>query len=169
MTYIGLDDNITEFGDIISQELATFIKNNVEYIQKSIPIGQVVPIMVNIPGVPTPDPNIWQECNGSEITNPNSPLRSTGSQQRFTPDLRDRYIRAATFVGESGSSAGSNSTPMAHNHTGQTEGHVSPENCDDGGARNVQWVHAHSISQDLTTPISMEPAHFTVKFFLKIQ
>ena len=169
MSFQGIDNNITDFASIISQELATLIKGNIDYIQKSIPIGSIKPIMVNIPGVAAPDPNIWQECNGSEITNPNSPLRSTGSQQRFTPNMVDRYIRGATTPGESGSSAGSNNTTMSHNHTGVTEGHVSPENDDDGGARNVQWVHVHGIASDLTTPISMEPAFMIVKFFMKIQ
>lgn len=169
MSYVGLDDNLTEFGDIFSQELATFIKDNITYIQKSIPVGQVIPILTHIPGVPAPNPNIWQECNGSEITNPNSPLRSTGDLKRFTPDMRDRYIRAATVIGESGQVVGENAQSLSHNHGGQTGVYVTPENADSGGARNVSFGHSHPIGSDLTTPISMEPAFYTVKFFMKIQ
>lgn len=169
MSYIGLDDNLVEFADIVSQELATQIKNNVDYIQRSIPMGQIMPIMVGIPGVPAPNPDIWQECNGSEITNVNSPMRSTGNIQRFTPDMRSKYIRAVTVVGESGSSAGANAQNMAHSHGGMTGVHTTPENADSGSARNVSFGHAHPISSSLTTPIAMEPAYYTVKFFMKIQ
>lgn len=171
MAYQPIDDDLTEFGRIVSQELATLIKENIDYLHASIPVGQVCPIMVNIPGVATPDPAVWQLCDGSEITHPSSPLRSTGGNTHFTPNLTDRFVRFVTTVGESGTSGGANTTTaFSHSHGGWTGEWESPEDADpSNNAQNTSITHRHTIANDLTTPINMEPEYFILKFFMKIQ
>lgn len=167
----GVDDENSEFGDIVSQELAKDIADTVDYLVKSIPIGQISPIMTNITGVPTPDPNIWQLCNGSEITNVNSPLRSVGGLQRFTPDLQDKFIRFVSNLGIVGQNFGSNTTSdFAHDHDGLTGDHNAPVAANTVvEAANTLDKHAHGIDQRLIGPFDMRPLFITLKFFMKIQ
>jgi hypothetical protein len=169
--YVGLDDDLATFGAVVSQELATQIKQNVDYLQKSIPIGMICPIMVHITGISLPDPNYWQLCDGSEITNPNSPCRSTATTHRFTPNLTESFIRVFNATtAESGSFGGQNqTTAFSHNHSGNTGIHSPPEGA--ASNRNIYNVadHSHPIAADLTLDVDMQPPYYTVKYYMKIQ
>jgi len=171
MSEIQIDDDRAEFGIIASQELAGELSQNISAMDLLIPLGEVVPIATGIAGVPTPDPNVWQECNGSEITNPNSPLRSIGGTQRFTPDMVDRYIKVPTIFGESGLTGGENETDdLEHDHEGVTGDFTSAEDVDQSSAlQESAFVHNHTISTELSGPINIEPPFVTVKFFMRIQ
>ena len=169
--YEKIDEDDLEFGDIVSYELATIIKDNIDLLSLAVPTGEVVPIMVGIPGVPTPDANIWQECNGSEIINENSPLRTIGGVQRFTPDLRERYIKVPQIFGQSGDEGGLNDSYIfRHNHAGVTGGFVAPEDGDPSGSQFMTAInHAHTIDYSFDFATNVEPPHFTVKWFMRIQ
>jgi len=92
MSAAQIDDDKALMGVIASSELATELSSNVDAMNLLIPLGEIVPILVGIPGVPTPDANVFQLCDGSEITNANSPLRSIGGVQRFTPNMEDVWL-----------------------------------------------------------------------------
>lgn len=169
--FVKIDEDDLQFGDVISFELATILKNNIDLLSIAVPVGEVVPIMTGIPGVPTPDSNIWQECNGSEITNENSPLRTIGATQRFTPDLRNRYIKVPQIFGESGVDAGFNDNFIfRHDHAGVTGGFTAPE---DGDSSSNQFRtasnHAHTIDYSFDFAFNVEPPFFTVRWFMRIQ
>jgi len=171
-TFQGVDDDSTVFGKLVSNELATAISDALDYLQKSIPIGMISPILTNITGVPTPDPNIWQVCDGSEITNINSPLRSVGGSSRFTPDLTDRFVRFVTNLGTVGQNFGANTTnAFVHNHTGFTADFLAPQLADTelNEDFNTLAAHRHSIGTDLPGPHNLEPAFHTLKWYIKIQ
>jgi hypothetical protein len=167
----GINDIYTKFGKILSADLFTQIKSMQEYINACVPIGAIFPIMVNISGVDAPDPNIWQECDGSEITNENSPLRSTPSQPRFVPDLRDKYIRLTTQLGQVGTSGGVNQINLKHKHDVATwwsaEGADPSQGSDP--KPNTMFGHSHGMSYDLVNDINIEPNYYVVKFFMRIQ
>lgn len=162
----------SDFGDVVSVELATAMRKNLEFLRAVCAIGEVAPIMVNIPGVPLPNPNYFQECDGSEIINENSPLRSLGVTQHFTPDMRDRYI-FVTKVGSqnAGTPGGSNTTyAFKHNHGGYTGSVASAEGSRGSNeSREAAWSHNHSIAYDFPNAINMEPPFYTVKFYMRIQ
>lgn len=75
----------------INEETIKKIIYNNNWLLDLVPIGSIVYIQTNQIGGGTPDPNVWQFCDGSEIVNPNSPIRSIGLNQRFTPDMRSRF------------------------------------------------------------------------------
>jgi hypothetical protein len=162
----------SDFGDVISVELAEAMRKNLDFLRAVCAIGEVAPIMVNIPGVPLPNPNYFQECNGSEITNENSPLRSLGLTQYFTPDMRDRYIYITKIGGQNaGTQGGANTTyDFKHNHGGYT-GSVGTNHSSrhSNESREAAFTHNHTIAFSHADPINMEPPFYTVKFYMRIQ
>lgn len=171
MSFEKIDSDDLQYGDVISFEVASLLKSNIDSLSLVVPVGEVIPIMVGIPGVPTPDPNIWQECNGSEIINENSPLRTIGDQQRFTPDMRDRYVKVPQIFGQSGQAGGLNDSYIfRHNHAGRTGGFVAPQDGDPSGSQfRTKTVHDHTIDYSFDFPMNVEPPFFTVKWFMRIQ
>lgn len=167
---LKIDDDLSRFGSIMSKELAIAIRLALANLTKSFPVGEIAPIMTNLPGVSV-DPNMWQECNLSEITNPFSQLRSLPGSPRFTPDLRDSFIRIPANPGLIGTIGGSHQlTGLYHNHSGLTGYYGTPEDADPSdGADNVSFSHAHSIPADLAAAYDMQPPYFTLKYFIKIQ
>ena len=172
--FVEMDDDQGKFATIMSHELATLIQQNIAYLAASIPIGHIAPIMVNIPGVPTPDPNVWQLCDGSEITNPFSPLASVGINQRYTPDLRNKYPRCA-LLETTNPTGGTQTYDAEHDHGGVT-GDTTP-------TPNVYWegglfgphdrrkgdLHNHDLGNALADDIVVDyPAHLKVNAYMKI-
>ncbi len=172
MSFTKLDDNLAEFGDIVSWELAKALRANIDALYASVPVGEICPILTDVPGVEI-DPNIWQECNGTAITLATSPLRGTESTPRLTPDMSDRYMKvpSADPVGTYGGFNTFNG--FGHNHGGVTGVHDAPQGADwsdSGDAQyNVAAHHAHGIPWQTVGDENMEPRYYTLKFFIKIQ
>lgn len=165
-----IDDLYGNFGKIKSRELAAEVKTATDLIYAMIPVGSIHPILVHVPGCPLPDPNIWQECNGSEITNPNSPLRSQPGQPRYTPDMRERYLRITQSLGQVGFTGGVNSySGFGHSHG--IGSWSSPENADSSksGTQNTMLDHSHGMSSDLNGTYDFEPEFYVLKFYMRIQ
>lgn len=160
----------SNFGDLVSYELTELLKLNIDFMQAFCPVGGVAAIMVGIPGVPLPNPEFWQECDGSEITNPNSPLRTQGPIINTTPNLIEKYIRMPISFGQAGVSGGFNSTSLfRHNHGGRT-GDADPGNdIDDGSSIQDAVSHTHTIDYAFPNPVNVEPPYYTVKFYMRIQ
>lgn len=164
-------DGVADFSDVVSTEIAADLKLNIDFLQAVCAVGQVAPILTGLPGVPTPDPDYWQECNGSEITNENSPLRSLGANKRYVPDMRQRYIMMVKPGGQaSGTLGGENSTyAFRHNHGGITS--TIGTNSDVDHSSNMQEArdHYHTVGYSFDYPVNVEPPHIIVKFFMRIQ
>jgi hypothetical protein len=160
-----IDDNIADAGDLVSVEAFSAIADAINALMDSTPVGSICTIAVGLPGVPAPDSRVWQECDGAPITETLSPLFGQNA-----PDLRDRYLRGASSVGQIGLYGGSNTKNLQHSHGGATQ------NADAAGgavdASSGYWeavAHNHPISNDLNTPINFEPVHITCKHYLKIR
>ena len=165
-------DLISNFGDIVSIELAESLRVNIDFLQNVCAIGQIAPIMVDLPGVPDPDINYWQECNGSEITNENSPLRSLGENRHYTPDMRERFIMMVKPNSQdAGSLAGENNTYAFKHHHGGYTGSVGSNSDSDHShsAREAAFSHNHTIAFDFNYPVNVEPPFYTVKFSMSLQ
>jgi hypothetical protein len=164
------DSSVADFGDVVAWELATALKNGIDFMSGFCPVGQIVPILTNMPGVPLPDPNIFQECDGSEITNPNSPLRSQGGSPRFVPNMIDRYLRVPINFGLSGQTGGLNSTlQFKHNHGGRTNTVGTGGAIRSGYNKRHARSHSHAINTSFPNPVNVEPPYYTVKFYMRIQ
>jgi hypothetical protein len=164
------EELVSKFGDIVSNELATVLKQNMDFMSSFCPIGEVIPILTGMPGVPNPDPNIFQECDGSEITNENSPLRSQGGSPRFVPNMIGKYIRVPINFGLAGNSGGYNTTlQFKHDHGGRTNTVGVGGAIRSGYNKRHARSHSHAINYSFPNPINVEPRFYTVKFYMRIQ
>lgn len=165
--FLNIDDDQSKFGALISVELFTQLAENINYLIDGLPIGSVIPVLVGLTGVPTPDPILWQECDGSSImdANPNSPLRNGNTPDYVTEGL---YVRNYTTIGEVGNTGGSNTKDLSHDHGGITEDNPPMDNNAD--TDNDFWTgknHHHSIASALGVE-NWEPSHCRVKHYIKI-
>lgn len=163
--FIQIDDNQTDFGDLVSVELFGQLADNINHLIDAMPVGTIIPILHGLPGVPTPDADIWQECDGTTITHPLSPIRNT-----IAPDYKTegRYMRMFTNAGEIGNFGGGNTKNLSHNHGGQTgENGGMSDNADTDDDFWTGKNHSHSISTDLGI-YNFEPIHVRIKHYIKI-
>lgn len=163
-----INDNYGDFGSTVSIEVFTALAENLNSMIDAAPAGEIATIFVVLGTTPPLDPTIWQECNGSEITETLSPFRG----QR-TPNLADRYLKGALSANQSGLFGGTSQYNLAHNHTGQTQavqfGSVNVDKVQ-LGSRDYEAAefHTHFIPTDMGV-MNFEPKHFTIKHFLKIR
>lgn len=171
-----------KFSKIVSNELASELLESISYIRGNTPIGQIIPYWdFGVEGI-EPNPDYWQLCDGSVISNINSPLRNPQtpddlsgpideSKVARTPDLTDRYIRYGIEFGHAGLIGGKNEIDLAHNHGGRTGNHHHGSGADtnDGGSPAPEAVHDHShgITTDLSV-INLEPPYIGIKFYMRI-
>lgn len=131
------------------------------------PIGSIIFANINQPGAEIPDKAIYQECDGSEIVEPNSPLRSIGVNTNFTPNLEDRYIRFADSL--SGNiQEGSQEHSLQHSHTTGGPSSVG-SGMQEKGDRRYRVSHNHAVATqygDSTTFNS--PAYVYMIAYMKI-
>jgi len=182
---LKIDENVSDFGGIVSIEMMQQFKAAVEHLQLSIPIGQIAPIYIyDFPEFPLLNLDVWQECDGGIIINDKSPLYNPETPEDLSgtidelkvnrvPDMRDRYIRMSKALGEDGDFGGYNSYDFGHNHSGSTSVHIWNTNGADanniGNAHtDARYVHAHSVYSDLTNEINVEPPFFGLKFYMRI-
>jgi len=146
----------------MTEESARKIVQNSNWLLELRPIRSIVFIEVNQDGVPNIDLSRWQEANGGEITNPNSPIRSVGATLRFTPNYEDRYPRVTTSAAGPNGTGGSQTHDLEHDHGGLTGG-VSPTpgaSLEIGGDRRAHVEHMHTIADDLADGTFLDAPQF---------
>lgn len=153
----------------VSEDTVKKLIHNTNLLRALMPIGLLKAVHFNIPGSRIPPESIFQICDGAEITDPNSPLN--GSSTQNTPDMEDRLVRGGSDDTELGNEAGGNATAdLTHTHA--TGNYVS------AGGNNIlaegdnhfsAWPSHHhgNLTNGLST-ISLYPRHLKVAFFLKI-
>lgn len=160
------NEEVNYLSPINEETFKKIILNN-NWLLDLVPIGSVVYIETNAAGGGNPDSNVYQFCDGSEITNPNSPIRSTGLNQRFTPDMRGKYPRVA-MNSTTNPSGGSWSHNLHHGHgTGGPSaigGTIKTK-----GDRRRRDVHSHSVPEQYEDPTIIEtPAYIAYNAYIKI-
>lgn len=144
-----------------NEELMSKIVINNNFLMNLLPLGSILWIDINKPGgIGVPNSSVYQECDGAEIVNPSSPLRSVGIFQRFTPDIRNKYPRGANSI-DANSSGGSHNHSLLHSHGGATGGGGGGgDGIEDEGDRRHTGVHSHSIAAQYTSPTLIESPKF---------
>lgn len=147
-----MHDSEVRLSGPVHEELVRKIAQNLNFLGNLIPIGTIVFVEINKIGVTAPDESIWQLCDGSEITNASSPLRTVGLIQRFTPNLLGKHSRCSGDD-STNPTGGSYSYNFGHNHTGLTDiNQPAPANAfEEDGPRRVGNTHVHGVSMDLTS------------------
>lgn len=163
-----IHDMETDFQSPINEEtLHKMIVNN-NWLLDLRPIGSIVFINTNQSGASTPDPSVYQICDGSEITHPLSPIRSIGLSQRFTPDLRGKYPRGANNW-TTNPMGGTWDHNVEHNHGTGGPSSIGATITANKGDRSRRDVHTHSIGNALTSPLTIEtPAYIVYNAYMKI-
>lgn len=157
------DDDLSNYGELVSVEAFSAITKNLNYLIDSMPVGSIIPILAGMPGVPTPDPRLWQLCDGSMITEQRSELHDNP-----TPDFKDRYSKGADSPGLAGQTGGANEKSFNHDHGGITSFYDNADNSEFGVNFLTFHPHAHLISFDLPGTNNVEPSHFRVLHYIKI-
>lgn len=163
--FIEIDDNLADSGDLISVEMFKQLAENCNYLIDSMPIGSIIPILVGFGSTPVPDPSLWKECDGSEITVEASELRNQPA-----PDYASaggRYMRGYVSGGQVGFYGGSNTKNLIHNHGG-TQVFSPPTAADSDDDYFCPGNHAHPVNNDLQTNHNFEPVHYRIKHYIKI-
>lgn len=88
-----IDDNLGDWSDLVSIELFSALTDGLNAMIDGVGVGEIATIM-DVSGMTPPlDPTIWQECNGSLITEPNSPLRN-----QYTPNMSNAIARESDLA-----------------------------------------------------------------------
>lgn len=166
--FAAIDDTASKPGTLVSAETFGQLADNVNHLVDASPVGTIAMIMVGLTGCPTPDPTIWQVCNGAAITDVNSPLKGTNTPNYV--DTIGRYMKGYSALGTVGNYGGSNTKNLAHAHGGST-GVMNPtqnvaDTDDDFITPNP---HAHGIDSDLSAAQNVEPVHYRIAHYIKIR
>lgn len=164
-----VQDEETALSIPTNEETKRKIVHNLNFFGLLLPLGSVAMIQINQAGVTAPDSGVWQLCDGSEIVDPLSPLRSIGLTTRFTPDLDTRFLRGADTVTVN-AQAGTQDFNTAHDHGGMTG--ASPPFVNRGATGDERFVnvpHSHPITSDLADPVTVDfPSGFNMAAYMKI-
>jgi hypothetical protein len=151
----------------VSDETVRKLIQNVNMLSGLAKIGQVISVAVNQIGVPAPQPNQFQQCDGTEITQENSPLQSTGGFDRFTPQLEKFFIRGAPDESSNFQTDAELTNDLSHTHSTGTV--HTPNVGEEGDERHgYDHDHNHGVDTDLSAAEPIDPAHMKVVFYLKI-
>lgn len=165
--FTPVEDAEVSYNRPVSDETVRKIIQNVNMLAELAKIGQILGVAINQPSVETPDPLQWQQCDGSEITQENSPLQSTGGSQRFTVDMRKHFLRGSPDESTNGYTASDLTSNVSHTHT---TGFVGYATVGEEGDERHGYVapHNHPVSTDLSAAEPIDPSHLKVVFYLKI-
>lgn len=169
--FTPLDDDDVKAGTLVSVETFSSIADNINYLMDSAAVGKIAIILYGLPGVPIPNPKYWQEVDGSEVTEEDSPIRGTTLPNN---KLRGQYLRGCDVIGDVGNHGGDNLKNLRHNHGGTTTilADVDPETLhtnQDNDQYNCTPFHTHTLLGDLSATQNFEPAHIRIRTYMKIR
>lgn len=149
----------------VSEETVRKFIQNTNMLRALAPVGQIRPIQINLSGVDTPEPTVWQYANGGEITDPDSPLNGVGSQ--FVPNMIGFFVRGG-FNGNI--QVGVATVNLSHTHTIGSVGNLPGNLLRAGSDRDAfEPVHNHADpAADLSAAEPLNPAHMQCAFYFKI-
>jgi len=150
-----------EVDESMTEETSRKMVQNSNWLLDLRPIRSIVFIEVNQNGVPPIDLSTFQECDGSEITNPNSPIRSVGAVLRFTPNYQDRYPRVTQSFGGTNNLGGNQTKDFNHDHTGFTQvGVIQGPTLERDGGKAKEDLHVHALAADLNDGVFFDAPKF---------
>lgn len=113
-----IPSKIEKFSDVEKDQFSSIAEATwkkaaylLEYLNKSYPIGMLMFFDKFIAPTTTPDPNYWKFCDGSVISNVNSPMNG-----ETTPDLRNKFIKHPNGNITPMTSGGADSINLNHTH-----------------------------------------------------
>lgn len=151
----------------VTEETIRKIIQNCNFLLDLSPIGTIIFVNTNQYGVTQPNLNIWQLCDGSEITNLNSPIRTIGLVKRYTPDLRNLYLTGANNENLN-PVTGTQNHNLSHGHTTSHQSLLGSF-VDSKGQGAAAPFHAHSLPAQYSNPTIIDaPAYIYYNAYMKI-
>lgn len=151
----------------VSEEVVRKIAQNLNMLSKLAFVGSYRAVHLQLSGSTVPSTGQFQLCNGSEIVDSTSPLSTQGSNQHFTPNLINKYIRVAGSTSSNGT-VGADSNNLEHDHGGLTGAYIHQQKSEEDGPHSQVYNHYHSISKDLSPAEIINPPYMNTVFYLKI-
>lgn len=158
-----------DIGTTIATSLWEQAKAHVNYINASRPLGVLMFFENTQSGLlASPDARFWQFCDGSPVSNPDSPLFGNN-----VPDCRGKFFRQAQSGETVGTTHNSDTSTWTHSHGGSTgstddasainNGHSSTT----GASNPLPQAHAHTISSQ-SLSITNVPVCFELQVYMRI-
>lgn len=151
----------------VSEEVVRKLAHNMNLLGKLCPLGSIRAIQLNQHGVQAPDPILLQLCDGSEITNPISPLRTVGLAQKFTPNMTGRMVRGAPDT-VSNNFGGNFTIDLSHDHNGNTGLSGGSIKGEEGDEKTSRQNHRHPIVTDMSNVEPVNPCSQLLAFYMKV-
>ncbi len=168
VNFTSIEDAEVQRDRPVTQETVRKMIQNSNLLGSLAVIGSIAHIQLNMPGVPTVNPDIFQFSNGSEITNEFSPLKSVAPNNYFTPNMTSKYVRGAEQGSGNNGTGGDATVNLSHSHT------LGPAlvfaSCNDGNDAPVYEgpPHTHPVFSNFSSAEPLEPAHQELAVYLKI-
>lgn len=152
-----------------NEEALRKVIRNLNTLGNMLPLGHVATVNTNQAGVPPIDTSMYQYCDGSEITNPLSPLRSIGLSLNFTPNMVNKFPRGAALA-TGNATGGDTAWNLAHNHGGNTTAAGGgATDCEEGDEQRTSTEHTHTIAASLEDGTLDWPAWVGLAPYMKIR
>jgi hypothetical protein len=158
----------TNFGTTIATAIWKRLVDHVNFVNHHMPVGMVIMVQqgASFGSISWPLPTIsscWQFCDGSPVTNPDSPLYGQN-----VPDLTGRFLKHGTTIGTLG---GAETINLQHAHSGWTgvtlDAEFSNPRTDDDNERKGFNNHRHGLSNSLST-VSKVPIYGELQPYMRI-
>lgn len=159
----------SDFGSTIAQAIWLKIVNNQTWVERNIPLGFILHYFASQPvgsglSVDPIDLDLWKFCDGSLISDADSPLNGQN-----VPDLRQRYLKGSATVGTVG---GSNTTNLLHSHgglTGVTDDRQPNFQADNNNDKATGNPHTHPIFADLSSVETIQPLTTDIHCYMRFK
>lgn len=151
----------------VSEELVRKMIQNCNLLGELAKIGSIQFVQINLDNAPQVNPDILQLANGGEITQVDSPLKTVVPTNRYTPDMKDKFVRGSPDLSNN-TIGGSATTNLSHAH-GTGDGGVGGmvNDGDDSSTYNTPF-HTHGVTAALSSAESLEPSHQQLAVYIRI-
>ena len=137
------------------------VNENFYYV---VPIGGIIHWAKTLSGVPQTLSDGWVECDGSVVSDGDSPLDGV-----TIPDLNgdNRFLRSNSTSGGTG---GADTIDIEHNHTGTTGASSLPTGgTNTHGSGVAQHTHTFTSGDSLSDAQSILPTYYEVVMIMRIK
>lgn len=159
--------NETDFSSSAASFIWKKIVNNQNWVEKNCPVGFIIyfyasQTLANGSPIDLPNPSIWHKCDGSLISDSDSPLNGQNA-----PNLMDKFFKGSSTIGSTGNQTTIN---LQHSHGGQTG--VTDDRSPNypartAGGHNTGSPHTHAISTALSSVEPIIPPYVELQIYMR--
>lgn len=155
-----------DFGTSIATSIWQKTINNHAWVERNLPIGFCLQLHRDIqpvsgPALPDPNSDIWQFCDGTLISDSDSPLDGVN-----VPDFRDKFLKHLT--GGPFTTGGSETVDLSHANAISFEDNRQPDfQADSDNEAPAGASHNHASSLDLSPTENIIPLNIRYHIYVR--